>query len=92
MSFSKKYKEMEIGGVLPGSTGLQFKTGDWRTERPVIDYQKCIDCLICWSLCPDSAIKRKGTKVEINYDYCKGCGICSVECPVKAIKMEREEV
>ncbi|HYA21729.1 MAG TPA: 4Fe-4S binding protein [Thermoproteota archaeon] len=83
---------MEIGAVLPASTGLQFKTGDWRTERPVLDYQKCIDCLICWCLCPDSAIRRKGGKVEINYDYCKGCGICSVECPVKAITMKREEV
>jgi len=92
LSYSKKYKEMEIGAVLPASTGLQFKTGDWRTERPVLDYQKCIDCLICWCLCPDSAIRRKGGKVEINYDYCKGCGICSVECPVKAITMKREEV
>lgn len=92
MSFNKKYKEMEMGAVIPAATGLEFKTGDWRIQRPVIDYKKCIECLICWALCPDSAIVRKGTKVEVNYDYCKGCGICSNECPVKAIAMEKEEV
>ncbi|MEM0162792.1 MAG: 4Fe-4S binding protein, partial [Thermoproteota archaeon] len=42
--------------------------------------------------CPDSAILRKGNKVEVNYDYCKGCGICANECPTKAINMEKEEV
>ena len=66
-------------------------TGVWRIERPVINYDKCIDCLICWMFCPDNAITRlDNDKVEIEYDYCKGCGICANECPVKAIDMVRE--
>jgi len=89
---SKTWKELEIGAVLRAATSLEFKTGDWRSERAVIDYSKCIDCLICWTFCPDSAIRRQGTKVSINYDYCKGCGICANECPVKAISMQKEEV
>ncbi|MCD6434595.1 MAG: 4Fe-4S binding protein [Candidatus Diapherotrites archaeon] len=74
----------------PGST-VKYKTGSWRTFRPVIDYEKCIRCGLCWSQCPDMAIEKKGNKFVINYDYCKGCGICAENCPVKAIKMVREE-
>ncbi|MBO3762793.1 MAG: 4Fe-4S binding protein [Candidatus Brockarchaeota archaeon] len=92
MSFNKSWKEMEIGAVVKGGSGLLYKTGNWRSEKPIIDYTKCINCLICWALCPDSAILRKGNKVEVNYDYCKGCGICANECPTKAINMEKEEV
>ncbi len=71
--------------------GAGGKTGTWRIERPVINYEKCIDCLICWMYCPDSAIIRtEDDRVKIDYEYCKGCGICANECPVKAIEMVRE--
>ncbi|NPA74569.1 MAG: 4Fe-4S dicluster domain-containing protein [Euryarchaeota archaeon] len=81
------------------------KTGGWRTFRPIIDYEKCIRCYICWKFCPDTAIdfaapekhpapkdalKRFDT-VEINYDYCKGCGICANECPANAIELVLEQ-
>jgi len=92
MSSTKSWKELEMAAVLRAGTSLEFKTGNWRSEKPVIDYAKCIDCLICWTFCPDSSIKRNGTKVSINYDYCKGCGICANECPVKCISMQKEEV
>jgi len=74
----------------PGSS-LKYKTGDWRAFKPVVDKEKCVNCLLCWIYCPDSAIIRKEKWVEINYDYCKGCGICAHECPKQAIKMEEEQ-
>jgi len=74
----------------PGSS-LKYKTGDWRAFRPVVDKEKCVNCLLCWIYCPDSAIMRQEKWVEINYDYCKGCGICAHECPKHAIKMEEEQ-
>ncbi|MCI4434073.1 MAG: 4Fe-4S binding protein [Thermoplasmata archaeon] len=81
------------------------KTGGWRTFRPVILYDKCIRCMICWKFCPEPAIKivsaekytAKNAAIgkldapEIDYDYCKGCGICANECPVKCIEMVFEE-
>lgn len=85
------WKKLPIGGLLlePGSA-LKYKTGDWRSARPVIDKEKCISCLLCWIYCPDAAIYREEEKVVVNYDYCKGCGICAEECPVKAIEMVEE--
>lgn len=90
----------------PGSA-LRYKTGTWRTMRPVVNEEKCIGCWFCYMYCPDSAIqmvkrtikKEVGGKVKeierdlavINYDYCKGCGICAAECPAKAIEMVYEE-
>jgi pyruvate ferredoxin oxidoreductase delta subunit len=74
----------------PGSSE-EFKTGDWRTEKPIVDFDKCIHCLICWIYCPDSSIEvTDGKLAEIIYDFCKGCGICAEECPKDAITMESE--
>ena len=66
------------------------KTGKWRSIRPVIDYDKCISCMICWKFCPEATIKIIDGKVQTDLDYCKGCGICAEECPLKAIKLEEE--
>lgn len=87
------WKELvEIGPIiLEAGNARKYKTGDWRTFRPEIDYSKCTTCMFCWLFCPDSAISFDGKRVEINYDYCKGCGICAAECPVKCITMKEEE-
>lgn len=76
--------------LAPGNMVLR-KTGNWRTERPVIDYDQCNKCLICYARCPDGAI-HIGTegKPEIDYDHCKGCLICSRECPGHHIQTVRE--
>jgi len=86
------WKSIPIGGVLlePGSA-LKYKTGDWRASRPIVDQNKCTNCLLCWIFCPDAAIDRLEKFVEVNYDYCKGCGVCANECPVKAITMVEEK-
>lgn len=64
-------------------------TGDWTNVAPVIDEEKCKQCLLCVPVCPDSAIPVKEYKRQtIDYDHCKGCGICVKACPFGAIKME----
>jgi 2-oxoacid:acceptor oxidoreductase delta subunit (pyruvate/2-ketoisovalerate family) len=89
------WKTLPLGDVLEAGTAHAFKTGDWRSYRPVHDPEKCTHCLICWIYCPDSAILAKdGTFAGFDMDHCKGCGICAAVCPPKAsaIKMvdERE--
>ena len=82
--------KLEPGAVItdPGNSEACL-TGSWRTQRPVIDAEKCKACGICWLYCPDAAV-IPGTPYAIDYRYCKGCGICANECPFKAVKMEEE--
>lgn len=82
----KSWTELQEGGIIPEpSTSLVYRTGSWRLERPIFDPQKCVQCLMCWLVCPDSAIVlENGKVVGIDYDHCKGCGLCSLQCPPKA--------
>lgn len=65
-------------------------TGDWRTQRPVIDYDRCRDCGLCTLYCPTCSIRRGDDRFVIDLTYCKGCGICAQECPNDAIVMVEE--
>jgi len=88
----QSYMDIPKAGLItnPGSSMLN-KTGTWRAFRPVFDKGKCINCMICYSVCPEEAIIVKDGKVAgANLDYCKGCGICANECPVKAYDMQEE--
>ena len=89
----KSAKEIPIGGLIDeAGSSRKFKTGDWRSFRPIIEEDKCINCMQCICYCPEDCIPMKdgGKRGEIDMDYCKGCGICSNICPVKCIKMEEE--
>lgn len=91
--------KITIGAICNPGTALDNKTGGWRTFMPVFNYEKCIRCGICKTVCPDLCIfEDESTKNEknkclykVNYDYCKGCGICSNECHKDAITMTLEE-
>ncbi len=88
----KGWKEIPIGGkITEAGSAVKYKTGDWRTFKPVRNEEKCNNCLFCWIYCPDSSIFVKDGKVTgIDYDHCKGCGICARVCPKKCIDMEKE--
>ena len=79
----------------PGNSAV-FKTGAWRSLKPVFEADHCSNCLFCWLYCPDmSVIVRDGKMEGFDMDYCKGCGICALECPgkkgAKAIRMAKED-
>ena len=69
----------------------QYKTGTWRTLKPIVDPKKCKMCWVCIKYCPDSAIDEGADRVIIDMDHCKGCGICAYECKFDAIEMVPEE-
>lgn len=78
--------------VVWGSSGLYvLDTSAWRTFRPEINYDKCVNCGTCLLYCPLCAIGKHDGRISIDLSYCKGCGICRNECPKQAIEWVKEE-
>ena len=69
---------------------LCLDTSSWRTERPVVNYEKCNRCGLCFIFCPPQCIDEDGEKFTPNLGFCKGCGVCAKECPKGAITMTPE--
>ncbi|MDP2917442.1 MAG: 4Fe-4S binding protein [Dehalococcoidia bacterium] len=86
-------KDIEIGGIVtePGSA-RQYRTGDWKSKRPIVDFDKCTKCGLCAIYCPEGCFKKTAEGYyEPDMYYCKGCGICAAECPKKAVTMIEEK-
>ena len=88
------YEQSQAGIIPEAGNANKYHTGSWRTFRPVRDMEKCINCLRCFFVCPDSSILVNDGKMLVDYDldHCKGCGICAEEGPdeAKAIQMVYE--
>lgn len=82
----------EPGGVVLRDDATQPPKAGWRTGlRPEVDLSRCVNCLLCWLYCPDSAVLVSSTTFTgFDYDFCKGCEICAAICPTQAITMEPE--
>lgn len=83
--------KITIGAVVQGRSSLDYKTGNWRDQRPVLHAELCKACGQCEEVCPDNAVHLIAEDYVIDYDYCKGCGLCAYECPAEAIQMVKEE-
>ena len=88
----KHWDELPVAGALTPADAMHPITGGWRTAgRPELRLSRCVNCLLCWLYCPDSAIVLDGTTFAgIDYDFCKGCALCVEVCPAEALVMEPE--
>lgn len=86
----KKWQELNIGAKInkPGSS-INYQTGTWRNQIPVLNKKDCDQCGDCIAFCPEDCIIVKDNKIShIDYKFCKGCGICAKECPKKSFTMK----
>jgi len=87
------WEDLTPGGTIyEAGNARNFKTGDWRSMKPVFIAEKCKQCGMCFPVCPDDAIPvgPDQCRGDFNYDYCKGCGVCAKMCPFGAIEMKEE--
>jgi pyruvate ferredoxin oxidoreductase delta subunit len=86
-------KPMEGGKGYVPERNPYFKKYTTRTMRPVIDFDKCVKCTLCWIQCPDSCfdVTPEGL-YDANMESCCGCGVCEAVCPAKdCVTMVRED-
>jgi pyruvate ferredoxin oxidoreductase delta subunit len=87
------------GGFRGGEGGFQatrnevFKKWSTRTMRPVINFETCTKCTLCWLQCPDSCFDVTPEELyDADMESCCGCGVCEEVCPVPdCITMVNEE-
>ncbi|MCH7626135.1 MAG: (4Fe-4S)-binding protein [Chloroflexi bacterium] len=93
-------KGIEYGtGFRGGEEGFQatrneyFKKYSTRTMRPVINFETCTKCTLCWMQCPDSCFDVTPEELyDTDMEACCGCGVCEDVCPVPdCITMVNEE-
>ena len=70
-------------GPLGQSRNMNFKHGTAKTQRPVVRFDICTKCTLCWLECPDECFDRTTDGLyDIAFEYCTGCGKCAQICPV----------
>jgi pyruvate ferredoxin oxidoreductase delta subunit len=71
------------GGFRP-ARNEKFKKFTTRSMRPVVNFETCTKCTLCWLNCPDGSfdVTPEGT-YDANLEACCGCGICEAVCPVE---------
>lgn len=90
-----------VGGINPApGNSIQNDLSAGRDGYvPVFHPEKCIQCGLCDSTCPDMVFRFEpgewnGMKTMVNrgpvYQYCKGCLRCVNVCPVAALTKEVE--
>ena len=94
VSLDVTWKEITPGGIITEAGNAEdFRTGDWRSKKPIWIEEKCTQCMLCYPVCPDVAIpvNKEGKRLDFDYDHCKGCGICVEVCPFDAIDFVDED-
>ena len=88
------WKEIPLGcAVLRPMSARDYLTGSWRSQRPIWEHAKCVQCGVCELYCPEGCISQNEEGYfQADLDYCKGCGICAVECWTQCITMKQEEI
>lgn len=80
------WQDLPKGGVMnePGSS-VAYKTGNWVPRKLCFNPETCINCNLCWPVCPDDCIivDEKGNMIGVDLAHCKDCGLCVEACPTK---------
>jgi pyruvate ferredoxin oxidoreductase delta subunit len=82
--WTKMREGIVVDARKPGERNPFFKKYTARTLRPVVNFDTCIKCTMCWLDCPDECFEvTPSGHYEVVYEACIGCGICAQVCPVK---------
>jgi pyruvate ferredoxin oxidoreductase delta subunit len=76
----KRHFELGPNGQSRNET---FKRGTTKNQRPVVRFDLCTKCTLCWLECPDQCFDQTSDGLyDIAFEYCTGCNKCAQICPV----------
>lgn len=85
------WKEIAPGGVItePGSS-VKYDTGNWSRKTCKWIKENCINCNLCWPVCPHDAIKidENSNMIGVDESKCTACSLCINVCPTKPKSLE----
>jgi len=78
----KKFND-DLGVIKNPGNSMEYRTGNWAGRKLNFCAKNCINCSLCWSVCPDDAILTddEGNMIGVDLDHCKSCGLCTEACP-----------
>ena len=82
------YDNAPIGGINPliGNSVIADLSPSRQGYFPIFLKDKCINCGLCHSTCPDMVFQfDNGENKGLDYYHCKGCLRCVDICPVNAL-------
>lgn len=85
------WKEIAKGGVIhKAGNSKNYDTGNWTQTSCSWNPETCINCNLCWPVCPHNAIRtdKKGNILGVDATKCTACGLCVVACPTKPKSLE----
>lgn len=85
------WKKIPLGGVItePGSS-TKYDTGNWTRQTCKWKKETCINCNLCWPVCPHDAIKvdKDGNMAGVDESKCTACTLCVSACPTNPKSLE----
>ena len=80
-------EDLTIGGnIYTAGNAKEFKTGDWRSSKPVFIPELCKQCGLCFPVCPEDAIPVNKDLKKDSCFFTNSIISCFLEsCAIKAI-------
>lgn len=91
----------KVAGFKPSAGGRGFAAvpavimkplKEWLAIRPVIDPEKCKECLECVKMCPARVMAHQNKRITIDKKGCIRCFCCQEICPEGAIRVDRNRM
>ncbi len=87
-STGSTWSSLPQAAIIQAGTSRNYHPGNWVPNKRITYVPKnCIQCGICWAVCPDNAIlhDKNGNMIGIDQDACKRCGLCVRSCSANKI-------
>jgi pyruvate ferredoxin oxidoreductase gamma subunit len=85
------WQDIPLGAVIQDAgNSVKYNTGNWTRQTCKWNSKTCINCKLCWPVCPHDAIRTDadGNMIGVDESKCTACELCVAVCPTKPKSLE----